>query len=452
MADNPVLPATPWGAPAGLRALPGAGRSERIIDRLHGLHPKLIDLSLGRLERCLAALGHPERRLPPVVHVAGTNGKGSTCSFLRAIAEAAGQRVHAYTSPHLVRFHERIRLAGALVEEEVLAAALEEVEAANGGEPITVFEITTAAALLLFSRVPADLLVLEVGLGGRFDATNVVDRPVACAIASISMDHTDFLGDTLAAIAGEKAGIIKPGVPVATGRQEPAALAVLEAEALSRGAPLLTRGRDWDVSWAEGGLFFRDGAGGLRLPAPGLPGPHQADNAGIAVAALRAWNPAWLGDGAVAAGVASATWPARLQRLEGRLAATLPEGWELWLDGGHNAGAGVALAEQARAWGDRPLHLVVGMKKSKAVADFLTPLLPHAASAWAVAEPGQHLAVAPEEIVAASGGVARVGPLVADALAALRDAPGAGGPARVLVCGSLYLAGEVLKGDGTLPE
>ncbi|WP_338666083.1 folylpolyglutamate synthase/dihydrofolate synthase family protein [Pararoseomonas sp. SCSIO 73927] len=432
--------------------MPGAeaGRSERIIDRLHALHPKLIDLSLDRLEVCLAALGHPERRLPPVVHVAGTNGKGSTCAFLRAIAEAAGKRVHVYTSPHLVRFHERIRLAGTLVTDEDFAAALEEVEAANAGRPITVFEITTAAAILLFSRVPAELLVLEVGLGGRYDATNVVDRPAACCIASISMDHTDFLGDTLARIAGEKAGIIKPGIPAATGRQPPEAMAVLEAEAAARGAPLLARDRDWWVEAAGEGLRFRDAAGALDLPRPALPGPHQAENAGIAVAALRAWNPPWLTEAAIARGLETARWPARLQRLHGALAAALPPGWELWLDGGHNPGAGLALAAQLRTWQDRPLHLVVGMKKSKAVAEFLAPLLPLAATAWAVAEPGQHLAVPPGEIVAASGGIARPGPRVADALAALARAGAA--PARVLVCGSLYLAGEVLKSDGTLPD
>ena len=448
MADTPLTPPAPLpGAPAGLRAAPGAGRAEMIIDRLHALHPKLIDLSLDRLRRCLDALGNPERRLPPVVHVAGTNGKGSTCAFLRAIAEAAGQRVHVYTSPHLVRFHERIRLAGRIVEEAVLAAALEEVEAANGGEPITVFEITTAVALLLFSRVPADLLVLEVGLGGRFDATNVVDRPAACAIASISMDHTDFLGDTLAGIAGEKAGILKPGIPAATGRQPPEALAVLEAEAARLGTPLLARGREWEAEWAEDGLLYRDARGTLRLPRPALPGPHQADNAGLAITALRAWNPAWLTEAALARGLASATWPARLQRLQGRLAQGLPPGWELWLDGGHNAGAGEALAEQLRHWADRPLHLIVGMKKSKAVADFLAPLLPFATTLWAVAEPGQHLAVPPGEIVAASGGIARPGPRVADALRALQGPPG-----RVLICGSLYLAGEVLKEDGSWPD
>jgi dihydrofolate synthase/folylpolyglutamate synthase len=423
-------------------------RSEAIIDRLHALHPRLIDLSLGRMQRCLDALGNPERRLPPVVHVAGTNGKGSTCAFLRAVAEAAGRRAHVYTSPHLVRFHERIRLAGRLVEEEALAAALEEVERANAGAPITVFEITTAVALLLFSRVPADLLVLEVGLGGRLDATNVVDRPAATAIASVSMDHMDFLGDTLGKIAFEKAGIIKPGVPCATGAQRPEALAVIEAQARELGAPLLARDRGaWSMTAAGGGGGWRyaDAAGTLDLPPLGLAGPHQGDNAGIAVAALRAWNPPWLTEAAVAAGLARAEWPARLQRLTGRLAATLPAGWELWLDGGHNPGAGEALAAHLAGWADRPLHLLIGMKKGKGTAEFIRPLLPHAASLHAVAEPGQHLAMTVEEVVAASGGAARPGPTVAEALAAL--SPQGQPPARVLICGSLYLASEVLKAD-----
>ncbi|TCZ55963.1 bifunctional folylpolyglutamate synthase/dihydrofolate synthase [Roseicella aquatilis] len=419
-------------------------RSEAILDRLHALHPKLIDLSLGRMQRLLAALGHPERALPPVIHVAGTNGKGSTCAFLRAIAEAAGQRVHVYTSPHLVRFHERIRLAGTLVPEAALAAALEEVEAVNAGEPITVFEVITATALLLFSRVPADLLLLEVGLGGRFDATNVIDHPAATAITSISMDHMEFLGDTLSKIAFEKAGILKPGLPCATGAQDPAALGVIADCAASVGAPLLARDRDWRIGPRPGGLRFTDAAGALDLPPPGLLGPHQADNAGIAIAALRAWNPDWLTGAAIARGVAAAEWPARLQRLHGALARDLPAEWELWLDGGHNAGGGAALAGQLAQWRDRPLHLVVGMKGSKVVEDFLRPLLPHATTLWAVAEPGQHMATPVERIVAASGGVARPGPTIAAALAAL---PRGGPPARVLVCGSLYLAGEVLKAD-----
>jgi dihydrofolate synthase/folylpolyglutamate synthase len=419
-----------------------SGRSEEIIQRLHALHPKLIDLSLGRLHGLLARLGHPERALPPVIHVAGTNGKGSTCATLRAIAEAAGQRAHVYASPHLVRFHERMRIAGQLVSEEALAAALEEVEAVNGAAPITVFEITTAVALLLFSRTPADLLVLEVGLGGRFDATNVVERPAATAIASISMDHMEFLGDTLGAIAFEKAGILKPGVPCATGSQPPEALAVIERRAAEAGAPLFRRGHEWDVA----GGAFHDSQGSVALPRFGLPGPHQADNAGIAIAALRAWNPPWLTDAALAEGVAAAHWPARMQRLHGALAPGAP--WELWLDGGHNAGAGAALALTLAGWSDRPLHLVVGMKQGKTARGFLAPLLPLATTLTAVREPGQHLAMEVEQIIAASGGVARPGPDVAGALAWLQAyAP----PGRVLICGSLYLAGEVLKADGSVP-
>jgi dihydrofolate synthase / folylpolyglutamate synthase len=423
-------------------------RAEAIVERLHALHPRLIDLSLGRLEALLAKLGHPERALPPVLHVAGTNGKGSCCAFVRAIAEAAGQRAHVYTSPHLVRFHERVRLAGKLVAEDALADALTEVERVNAGAPITVFEITTAVALLLFARTPADVLVLEVGLGGRFDATNVIAAPAACAITSISMDHMEFLGDTLAKIAFEKAGIIKPGIPVATGRQHPDAAGVIAARAAELGAPLLARDAAWTIAREGDALRYADAAGTLALPPPGLLGPHQEDNAGIAIAALRAWSPPWLTDAAIAAGIARATWPARLQRLYGKLAALLPQNFELWLDGGHNAGGGAALAAQLARWTDRPTHLVVGMKRGKASDGFLAPLLPHAASLLAVAEPGQHLAMPPEDILAAAGGRGRIGGTVAAALAALRDAP----PGRVLICGSLYLAGEVLKADATLPD
>ena len=403
------------------------GRSAPVIERLHALHPRLIDLSLGRLEALLARMGHPERRLPPVLHVAGTNGKGSTCAFLRGVIEAAGARAHVFTSPHLVRFHERIRLAGTLVDDDALTEALEETEAANAGAAISVFEVITAAAFLLFSRVPADALVLEVGLGGRFDATNVVARPAACAIASISMDHMDFLGDTLEKIAFEKAGIIKPGVPCVTGRQAPGAMDVLRAVAAERGAALIE-------------------APPTRLPL-GLAGPHQAENAGIAVAALRAWGPAWLTEEAIARGLAQASWPARLQRLDGALAARAAP-HELWLDGGHNPGAGQALAAHLPAWADRPLHILVGMKSGKGAAGFLAPLLPFAEGLIAVREPGQHLAMAVEEIVAASGGRARAGGTVEEALAMLPHAA----PGRVLICGSLYLASEVLKADGTWPE
>jgi dihydrofolate synthase/folylpolyglutamate synthase len=430
-------------ASAAVADAPQGGRFDAIVERLHRLHPRQIDLSLHRLERLLAALGHPERALPPVIHVAGTNGKGSTCAFLRACAEAAGMRVHVYTSPHLVRFNERIRLAGELVTDTALADALESVERANDGGAVTVFEVITAAAFVLFAGVPADLCVLEVGLGGRLDATNVIPPPAAAAITSISIDHRDWLGDTLAEIAAEKAGIIKPGVPVATGAQTAAAMAVLQRAAAAAGARLLARGQDWQVAPTPAGLRYSDEAGTLDLPPPALPGPHQIDNAGIAVAALRAGGLA-LPPPAFAAGLAAAEWPARLQRLHGTLAATLPEGWELWLDGGHNEGAGAALAAHLAAWADRPAHLIVGMKRSKDSAAFLRPLLPLAASVWAVAEPTQHLAQPVAEIIAASGGAARPGPTVA---AALRALPRTAAPARVLICGSLYLAGEVLKAD-----
>ena len=429
-------------------------RIEPIVERLHALFPRLIDLSLDRLRVLLAKLGHPERRLPPVVHVAGTNGKGSTCANLRAIGEAAGWRVHVYTSPHLVHFHERIRLAGRYVEDDRLQATLERVEAVNNGAPITVFEVITAAAFVLFAEEPADLLVLEVGLGGRADATNVIETASACAITSISLDHQEMLGPTLALIAREKAGIVKPGVPAVTGAQPPEALA-----ALREAAPgLLVRGEHWDVAEHPGGLRYTDAAGALELPRPGLGGAHQVDNAGIAVAALRASGlrlPA-----AAYAGIARAEWPARLQRLRGRLAARVP-GRELWLDGGHNEGAARAIARQLDEWAG-PTHVIVGMKRSKNPAAFLAPIVPRAASVQAVREPGQHDALEADEIVAAAqgltggltagltGGVTggvmggvTPGPTVAEALGRVP------GPGRVLICGSLYLAGEVLKADGT---
>lgn len=421
--------------------------ADTVMQRLARLHPKLIDLSLGRIERLLARLGHPETRLPPVIHVAGTNGKGSVCAFLRAIGEAAGLRVHVYTSPHLVTFHERIRLAGRLADDAALTAALEACERANGEDPITVFEIATAAAFLLFAAEPADLLVLEVGLGGRLDATNVIARPAACAISSVSMDHMDFLGDTIEAIAAEKAGILKPAVPAVTGAQDPRALGVITAHADAVGAPLAARGRDWAIAPAGAGLRYTDRAGTLDLPAPSLAGIHQHDNAGIAVAAIRGWNDPRIRPAAIAAGIARAEWPARLQRLtRGPLAAMLPPGWSLILDGGHNPDAGRALGVHLAAVTDQPWHVIVGMKKGKGTDEFLAPILPHAASLWAVAEPDQHLAQPPEAIVAASGGVARIGPRVADALAAIvasTDRPG-----NVLICGSLYLAGVVLRENG----
>ena len=415
-------------------ASPSRVRVSEALARLHSLYPRMIDLSLERLARLLGDMGHPERRLPPVIHVAGTNGKGSVCAFARAVAEAAGLRAHVFTSPHLVRFNERFRLAGELVTDEMLADALDAIEAANGPAQITVFEAITAAAFWLFARVPADLCIIEVGLGGRLDATNVV-QPVACAIASISLDHQDFLGDTLAKIAGEKAGIIKPGVPVAVGHQPPEVMAVIEAEAAARGAPLLRRNVEWQASPEGEGMVFD----GISLPALGLKGAHQVENAGLALAALRAAG-VWPAPDVLARGVAAAEWPARLQRLRGALAALLPAGSELWLDGAHNPGGAEILAAQLQAW-DGPTTLILGMKKSKDVGEFLRILLPHAGAVYAVAEPEQHLALPVDEIIAASGGVAKPGPDVRAALGQITK------PGRVLICGSLYLAGEVLKID-----
>jgi dihydrofolate synthase/folylpolyglutamate synthase len=412
---------------------------EQIAARLERLHPRLIDLSLDRLETLLERLGHPERRLPPVVHVAGTNGKGSTSAFVRAMAEAAGQRVHVYTSPHLVRFNERIRIGGALVSDDRLIATMERIERINDGAPITVFEVITAAAFALFDETPADLCVLEVGLGGRGDATNVIAAPAVCAITSISLDHRELLGPTLEVIAGEKAGIMKPGVPVVIGAQLLEVTPVLLEHADAAGAPVRLRGRDWDIAVDGGGFRFSDAGGRVDAPMPSLPGLFQLDNAGIAIAALRA-----AGLPHDVAGVAHAEWPARLQRLHGRLAGLLPPDWELWLDGGHNPGAGIVLAEHLQGWRDRPIHLVVGMKQAKDSAEFLRPLLPLADTVWAVREPDQHAALPVEAIIAASGGVARAGPRVSDAL---RGIPRGPGPARVLICGSLYLAGEILKLD-----
>ena len=414
-------------------------RVEEIATRLVRLHPRLIDLSLDRLRTLLARLDHPEKRLPPVIHVAGTNGKGSTCAFIRAMAEAAGLRVHVYTSPHLIRFNERIRIAGKMVPDDQLIAAMERMEQVNASAPITVFEVITAAAFDLFASTPADLCVLEVGLGGRGDATNVIDPPAACAITSISLDHRELLGPSVDVIAGEKAGIMKPRVPVAIGAQPDDVQRILLNHAAARQAPVKLRGRDWDIAQAGTSFRYTDGSGVVEVPKPSLSGSFQQDNAGIAITAMRA-----AGVRHDFAGLTRTEWPARLQRLRGRLADLLPPDWELFLDGGHNPGAGIVLAEHLRGWADRPVHLVVGMKQAKDSAEFLRPLLPLAETVWAVQEPDQHAALPIEAIIAASGGRARPGPRVADALRAI---PRTGVPGRSLICGSLYLAGEVLKQD-----
>ncbi|MFN7052143.1 MAG: bifunctional folylpolyglutamate synthase/dihydrofolate synthase, partial [Gemmobacter sp.] len=316
-------------------------RSDAMLQRMMAFHPKIIDLTLDRVQRMLAALGHPEGRLPPVIHIAGTNGKGSTQAMIRAGLEQQGKRVHAYTSPHLAWFHERIRLAGALISEEALAQLLDECVTANGGEEITFFEITTCAALLAFARIPADYTLLEVGLGGRLDATNVVDRPALTIITPVSIDHQQYLGETLAEIAGEKAGILKRGVPCIVGPQDEAGLAVIEARAARLGAPLLAYGQHWHVGTERGRLIYQDETGLLDLPLPNLPGPHQIQNAGAALAALRHLG---ADEAACEAAVTRAFWPARMQRLTyGPLVDAVP-GVELWLDGGHNPAGGAAIA------------------------------------------------------------------------------------------------------------
>ncbi len=422
---------------------PAPGRAEAIIDRLHARYPRLIDLSLDRLRNVLDRLGNPQDRLPPVIHVAGTNGKGSTCAFLRAMGEAQGWRVHVTTSPHLVRFNERIRIAGDLVTDAALSAAVDRIEAANGLAPLSVFELLVAATFVLFADAPAELCILETGLGGRFDATNVIARPAACAITSISLDHREMLGDTLEKIAFEKAGIFKPGVPAVTGAQPANVLAVLQARADALGSRLAARDRDWTATQSATGFRFADAADTLNLPPPALLGAHQIDNAAIAIAAFRA-----AGLPVMPSAIAQAIWPARMQRLLGAVLQSMPPGWEVWLDGGHNPGGGEAVAAQLRSWNDRPTHVVVGMKQAKDTAEFLAPIMPLAASLWAVSEPGQHLALPVERIIAASGGVAKPGPTVAAALAQIASIfP----PGRVLICGSLYLAGEVLKQDGYTP-
>ncbi|MCS0502425.1 bifunctional folylpolyglutamate synthase/dihydrofolate synthase [Ancylobacter mangrovi] len=444
------------GSATGASA-PGRRPVEDIFDRLLALHPKLIDLSLDRMWRLLERLGHPEQRLPPVIHVAGTNGKGSTVAFMRAVLEAAGQRVHVYTSPHLVRFNERIRLAGRLVDDETLSEALARAEAANEGEPITFFEITTASALLLFAEVPADVLLLEVGLGGRLDATNVVDKPLVSVITPVSIDHVDFLGETVTEIAGEKAGILRRGVPAVLGRQPADALRAIERRAARLAVPLTIQGEQFQAYEENGRLIVADEQGLLDLPRPRLVGPHQIDNAGLAVEALRVAG-LRLGASAYEQGMRAADWPARLQRLgPGPLTQRAPEGVDVWLDGGHNAAGGQALAAALADLEDRvsrPLVLIVGMLGTKDSGAFLAPFAGLARELIAVPVPGEHKAQPPEAVAAAAalhGIAASTAPSVAAALDGLRDYP-VGPPPRVLITGSLYLAGAVLGENGSLPD
>jgi dihydrofolate synthase / folylpolyglutamate synthase len=434
---------------------------EPIIARLLTLHPKRIDLSLERIERLLDRLGHPERNIPPGIHVAGTNGKGSTVAFMRAVLEAAGKSVHVYTSPHLVRFNERFRLGapggGKLVSDGALAEVLVECEKANGAEPITVFEIETAAAFLLFSRRPADLTLLEVGLGGRLDATNVIEKPLACAITPVSMDHLDFLGDTLEKIAAEKAAILKPGVPAVIAPQPGPALAVIEHAARRVRAPLCVCGEHWHVHAERGRLVYQDDDGLLDLPLPRLPGRHQLDNAGTAIATLRAAGLA-LPNSAYEVGVGRAEWPARMQLLtQGKLKALAPPDSELWLDGGHNVEGGRVIAA---AIGDfeervpRPLVVIVGMLATKDNAGFLRNFSGIARRVIAVPIPRQDKAVPANTLadMARGAGIPAESYDTLDAALAAVARLGLMPAPRLLITGSLYLAGEVLAQNGTPPS
>jgi dihydrofolate synthase/folylpolyglutamate synthase len=429
---------------------PERAASDKVLARLLALHPKLIDLSLDRVLRLLRQLGDPHRKLPPVVHVAGTNGKGSVVAYLRAVLEASGRRCHVYISPHLVRFHERIRLAGTLIAEEALVAVLEECERVNAGQNITFFEITTCAAFLAFSRTPADVALLEVGMGGRLDTTNVIDEPAVTCVTPVSMDHMDHLGDTLAKIAGEKAGIFRRGVPAVLASQAEDARRVLEARARALDAPLYRFGTEWSARAAGPGMRYEGRRWELDLPRPALFGPHQIVNAGTAIACLEVLKPLPVTEAHIRQGLLTVEWPARMQRLtRGPLPAMLPSGWELWLDGGHNAGCGEALAEVARGWRDRPLYLIYGMLNTKVPEAFLRPLAPHVAGLRAVAIPGADASLPAQESArhARAVGIDAVAtPGVREALRGIAAA--ARGPARVLICGSLYLAGAVLAENG----
>lgn len=423
-------------------------RLDDIVERLKNLHPKAIDLSLGRLERLLGRLGSPEAKLPPVVHVAGTNGKGSLVAFLRAIFEAAGKRVHVYTSPHLVRFNERTRLAGRLIDDALLEDTLLECERINGGDTITQFEITTAASFLAFARVPADVLLLEVGLGGRLDATNVVARPALTAITPISFDHMERLGDTIAKIAGEKAGILKSGVDVVVGPQRPEALDVILARAAAVGARPVLWDREFRVAAANGGFRFASPKGERELPQPGLAGIHQVVNAGTAVACIETQTICAVSAEAVAQGIRAVEWPARLQRLaRGPLARLLGPETEIWLDGCHNQGGAEVIAETLRRWREhdgKTTSLIVGMKETKDAPAYFKAFADVATSVTAIPIP-QETHHAPSDLAERARAAGIAASTAASALDAAGRLPKGG---RVLICGSLYLAGRILEENG----
>jgi dihydrofolate synthase / folylpolyglutamate synthase len=426
---------------------------DALLQAAYALHPAEIDLSLGRLERLLARLGNPHLKLPPVLHVAGTNGKGSTVAFLRAGLEASGRRVHVYTSPHLIRFNERIRLAGQVIDDEALAELLREILSRNAGQDVTFFELTTALAFLAFAREPADACVIEVGLGGRMDATNVIADPLVTGIAQLGLDHQQWLGTTILEIAGEKAGIAKKGVPMVIARYPKAVTARIAEIAGVKGAALHIRGADWDAAAYEGALHYRDAAGRVALPLPRLAGAHQLDNAALAVAMLRAQNRLPVPDAALRAGMGWAEWPARLQKLDpGPLAARLPAGSELWIDGGHNPAAARAIADSFRdqSLADRPFYLVLGMLAAKDAVGFLKPFAGRATAVYTVPIAGHACHPADElaRLARETGLPGQASPDTASALAGIARSADRARPPVVLVTGSLYLAGAALAENG----
>jgi dihydrofolate synthase/folylpolyglutamate synthase len=426
---------------------------QRQLDRLWALGPGADVLGLSRITALLDRIGNPHLSLPPVLHVAGTNGKGSTCAFLRAAVEAAGLTAHVYSSPHLVRFNERIRLGGKLIDNDTLATLLEQVLDAGGDIGASFFEVTTAAAFLAFARTPADACIIEVGLGGRLDATNVIPAPAACAIAQLGIDHQAFLGDTAEAIAGEKAGIAKPGVPLVTMSYGDSVTARIAEVAAAAQTPVHARGTAWDFTVTPDRLIYRDTQGEVATPLPTLAGPHQPANLALAIATLRHQSTLTIPDSAFASAATAARWPARMQRLTpGPLHARLPAGAEIWLDGGHNEAAAQSVsATLAQVANGRPAHLILGMLSNKDATGLLAPFAPLAASFTAVPVPG-HAHHDPEDLAATARalGITTTGiaPDVPTALASLQtaDAP------LILILGSLYLAGEVLRENDELPD
>jgi dihydrofolate synthase/folylpolyglutamate synthase len=419
--------------------------SDVILDRMMALHPKVIDLTLDRVWRLLDAVGNPQDRLPPVIHIAGTNGKGSTQAMIRAGLEADGAAVHAYTSPHLARFHERIRLAGTLITEAALTDVLDRCYVANGADAITYFEITTVAGLVAFAETPADYTLLEVGLGGRLDSTNVVADPAVTIITPVDLDHQQYLGDTLGAIAGEKAGIMKRGVTCVVGPQHDESLEVIERHALRVGAPLLVYGQHWHVSIERGRLVYHDERGLLDLPLPNLRGPHQVMNAGAAIAALR-----YLGkdDAACEAAVTQAYWPARMEKLTAGPLVDLAASAELWLDGGHNPAAGRVLADTLLGLPKRPTHLICGMLNTKDISGYLTPLAALSATLTAVSIPGEANTIPAEKTAQYATDVGMTADIASSVEEAIKAITAKDPHARILICGSLYLAGHVLRENG----